>query len=56
MNNLDHELEKFLKTERTWEEIITNFKEHSLNAIAFALRELEAEKRIKVNVKYHSAP
>ena len=45
-SNLENDLGEFLKVERTWEEITSKFSEHSLNAIATCLRELEANKHI----------
>ena len=57
-SSLENNLVEFTKVERTWEEITSKFSEHSLNVIATCLRELEANKQIKVYVKYHanSAP
>jgi hypothetical protein len=56
--SFEDDLIQFIKVERTWEEITTKFQEYSLSAIATCLRELEANKQIKVHVKYHanSAP
>jgi hypothetical protein len=48
------DLIEFIKTERTWEEITNQFKEHSYSAIAICLRQLEQDKQIKVRVKYHA--
>ena len=57
-SSLENNLVEFTKVERTWEEITQRFSEHSLNAIATCLKELEANKQIKAYVKYHanSAP